>query len=107
MSKAHPVLLEPIMTVRISVPDHFMGDVSGDLSHKRGRIVSMDAAEGMQVIVAEIPQADLFHYCAELRSMTGGRASFDATFARYDVVPGNVAQKIIASAVHVKDSDEE
>ncbi len=107
MSKARPVLLEPIMTVRISVPDHFMGDVSGDLSHKRGRIVSMETDEGMQVIVAEIPQSDIFHYCAELRSMTGGRASFEATFARYDVVPSNVAQKIIASAVHVKDSDEE
>ncbi len=107
MSKSKPVLLEPIMNVTIWVPDQFMGDVNGDMSHRRGRIVGMDAADGMQVITAEIPQAELFHYCAELRSMTGGRGSFEMSFARYDVVPSNVAQKIIAEAVKVKEEEQE
>ncbi len=107
MSKSKPVLLEPIMTVTIWVPDQFMGDVNGDMSHRRGRIVGMDAADGMQVITAEIPHAELFHYCAELRSMTGGRGSFEMAFARYDVVPGSVAQKVIAEAVKVKEEDQE
>ncbi len=107
MSKAKPVLLEPIMTVRVMVPDQFMGDVNGDLSHKRGRIMGMETADGMQVIVAEAPQAELFHYCAELRSMTGGRGTFEMEFNRYEVVPSNVAQKVIAEAEKNKKEEEE
>jgi elongation factor G len=107
MSKSKPVLLEPIMTVTIWVPDQFMGDVNGDMSHRRGRIVGMDAADGMQVITAEVPQSELFHYCAELRSMTGGRGSFEMSFARYDVVPSSVAQKVIAASDKVKEEEQE
>ncbi len=107
VSKAKPVLLEPIMSVRITIPEQFMGDVNGDMSHRRGRIVGMESADGMQVITADIPQAELFTYCAELRSMTGGRGSFEMSFARYDVVPSNVAQKIIAAAAKVKEEDQD
>ena len=95
MSQARPMLLEPIMKLRIMVPDQFMGDVNGDLNHKRGRILGMETAAGMQVIIAEAPQAELFRYSAELRSMTGGRGSFEMDFDRYDTVPSNVAQKVI------------
>ncbi len=105
MLKAKPVLLEPIMTVRVMVPDHFMGDANGDLNHKRGRILGMEPGDGMQVIIAEVPQAELFRYAAELRSMTGGQGTFEMEFARYDVVPSNVAQKVIAEAA--KDKQEE
>ncbi|MEI6514965.1 MAG: elongation factor G [bacterium] len=107
VSKAKPVLLEPIMSVKITIPEHFMGDVNGDMSHRRGRIVGMESADGMQVITADIPQAELFTYCAELRSMTGGRGSFEMSFARYDVVPGNVAQKIIAATAKVKEEEQD
>ena len=107
VSKAKPVLLEPIMSVKITIPEQFMGDVNGDMSHRRGRIVGMESADGLQVIIADIPQAELFTYCAELRSMTGGRGSFEMAFARYDVVPSNVAQKIIAVAVKVKEEEQD
>lgn len=107
MSKSKPVLLEPIMSVRITIPEQFMGDVNGDMSHRRGRIIGMEVAEGMQVITADIPQAELFSYCAELRSMTGGRGSFEMSFARYDVVPSSVAQKIIAAAAKDKQEEQE
>ena len=107
VSKAKPVLLEPIMSVKITIPEQFMGDVNGDMSHRRGRIVGMESADGLQVIIADIPQAELFTYCAELRSMTGGRGSFEMAFARYDVVPSNVAQKIIAAAVKVKEEEQD
>lgn len=107
MSKSKPVLLEPIMSVKITIPEQFMGDVNGDMSHRRGRIIGMESAEGMQVITADIPQAELFTYCAELRSMTGGRGSFEMTFARYDVVPSSVAQKVIAAAAKDKQEDQE
>ena len=77
MAKAKPVLLEPIMNIRVTIPGEFMGDCTGDLNHKRGRIMGMEAEDGMQVIVAEVPQAEVFKYSSELRSMTGGRGSFE------------------------------
>jgi len=109
MSKARPVLLEPIMRLKITIPEAFMGAISGDMPHKRGRVLGMEVdEEGVQVITAEVPMAELFKYAAELRSITGGQGSFVMTFDRYDVVPLNVAQKIIAEAAkhRVADADE-
>ena len=103
MSNAKPVLLEPVMTVNVMVPDDCMGDVNGDLNHKRGRIMGVGSEDGMQTITAEVPQAELFRYAAELRSMTGGRGSFSMEYNRYDVVPSNVAQKVIAEAAKEKE----
>ena len=93
------------MTVRVVVPDRFMGDVSGDLSHKRGRILGVDVEEGLQVISAEVPRAELARYSAELRSMTAGEGTFGMTFARYDVVPGNIAEKVVAASAKEKDAE--
>lgn len=106
MSKARAVLLEPIMKVKIMIPDQYMGDITGDLNHKRGRILGMGAEDGMQVITAEVPQAETFRYASELRSITGGRGSFETEFSRYDVVPSNVAQKLIAEAQKHKQEEE-
>ncbi len=105
ISKAKPVLLEPIMKVKIFVPDSNMGDVNGDLNHKRGRILGMGAEDGLQVITAEVPQAELFQYAAELRSMTGGQGTFEMEFERYDIVPSQVAQKIVAEAEREKEEE--
>ena len=107
MSKAKPVLLEPIMNIRVTIPGEFMGDCTGDLNHRRGRIMGMESEDGMQVIVAEVPQAEVFKYSSELRSMTGGRGSFELSFNRYDIVPSNVAQKIVAEAAKNKQAEEE
>ena len=107
MSKARPVLLEPIMNIRVTIPGEFMGDCTGDLNHRRGRIMGMESDDGMQVIVAEVPQAEVFKYSSELRSMTGGRGSFEMSFNRYDVVPANVAQKVVAEAAKNKQAEEE
>jgi len=106
MSKAHPVLLEPIMKVTIMVPEQFMGDVTGDLNHKRGRILGMGSEDGMQVLTAEAPMAELFKYSSELRSITGGRGTFELEFSRYDVVPSNIAQKIVAASAKEKEEDD-
>ena len=104
MMNAKPVLLEPIMNVKVTLPDDCMGDVNGDLNHKRGRILGMGAEGGMQTIEADVPQAELFRYAAELRSITGGRGSFEMDFSRYEQVPANIAQKVIDS---VKREEEE
>ncbi|MFW5871176.1 MAG: elongation factor G [Verrucomicrobiota bacterium] len=103
MSKAKPVLLEPIMTVKVTITDQHLGDVNGDLNQRRGRILGMSPEEGMQVITADVPQAELFKYCAELRSMTAGQGSFEMEFSRYEQVPSNVAQKVIAEAQKEED----
>jgi len=96
-----PVLLEPIMEVSVRVPEAYMGDVNRDLNTRRGRVLGMDTADGMQVVHAHVPQAELFNYATELRSLSGGRGSFTATLAQYEEVPTHVAQKIIDQ--HKKD----
>jgi elongation factor G len=96
MANAHPVLLEPIMKVKVTLPSDCMGDVNGDLNQKRGRILGMGNEGGMQYIEADVPQSELFRYAAELRSITGGRGTFEMEFGRYDTVPANVAQKVVA-----------
>ncbi len=107
MKVAKPVLLEPIMQLKITLPEVFMGTISGDMPHKRGRLLGLEAYGDIQVITAEAPLAELFKYSAELRSMTGGQASFVMDFVRYDVVPANVAQKIIAEAEKHRIEDED
>ena len=106
-AKAKPVLLEPILNIRVTIPGEFMGDCTGDLNHRRGRIMGMESDDGRQVIVAEVPQAEVFKYSTELRSMTGGRGSFEMEFNRYEIVPSNVAQKIIAEAAKNKQAEVE
>jgi elongation factor G len=101
IADANPVLLEPIMDVEVKVPEEYMGDVNRDLNTRRGRVMGMDTANGMQVVRAQVPQAELFTYATELRSMTGGRGSFRANLDHYEEVPSHVAQKIIEQ--HKKD----
>ncbi len=105
MSKAKPVLMEPVMKVAIHIPDAFLGDITGDLNHKRGRVIGMDMDEGIQVVLAEVPLAEMRKYATELRSMTQGRGSFEMEFARYEQVPANVANEIITK--HVKEEDKD
>ena len=107
MAKANPVLLEPVMSVKIIIPGEYMGDITGHLNHKRGRILGMDSEDGMQVLLAEIPQAELAKYATELRSMTQGQGTFEMAFARYEMVPTNVANEIIAKfkAEHAEEED--
>ncbi len=92
---AKPVLLEPIMKMRVTTPDEFMGDIMGDLNGRRGRVLGMDSAGKYQVINAEIPMAEVLTYAPDLRSMTGGRGIFAVEFARYDEVPPQLAEKVI------------
>ena len=103
---ASPVLLEPIMHVEVLVPDEYMGAIMGDISTRRGRIIGMTQKDDMQLVSAEAPQAEMFKYATDLRSMTQARGSFTMSFERYEEVPANVAEKIIASAAKVEDEDE-
>lgn len=99
MEAAKPVLLEPIMHVEVEVPDDYMGDIMGDMNKRRGKILGMEqAGSGFQKVLAEAPQAELFSYATDLRSMTQARASFNMTFDRYEEVPNQLAQKIIQAA---------
>jgi elongation factor G len=95
--QASPTLLEPVMTVTITVPESNMGDVMSDINTKRGRVLGMAPLDnGMQQITANIPQAEVLHYATDLRSITQGRGSFKMEFYQYEEVPANVQQEIIA-----------
>ena len=94
-TKAKLVLLEPIMKVQVIVPPDFLGDVTGDLSSKRGKIKAMGERGTIRVIDANVPLAEMFGYSTALRSMTQGRGSFNMEFSHYEEVPQNVAQTII------------
>ena len=95
--RAGPVILEPMMKVEVVTPDKFMGDVTGNLSSKRGIIEGMEERGMSKVIKAIVPLSEMFGYMTGLRSMTEGRASFTMEFMRYDIVPNNVAETIIAA----------
>jgi elongation factor G len=94
--KAKPVLLEPIYKIEVRVPDEYMGDVMGDLSSRRGRILGMDQKDGLQIVRAEVPLAELYTYATTLRSLTQGRASHSRAFGHYEEVPREITDAIIA-----------
>jgi elongation factor G len=98
MAQARPTLLEPIMQVEISAPEDAMGDIMSDLSQRRGRPQGMEAGNGMQVIKANVPMAEMLDYAPSLRSMTQGRASFHMEFSHYEEVPKQLQDKIIQAA---------
>ena len=96
--RASPTILEPIYAYSITVPDNYTGDILGDMNKRRGRILGMESVEGLQVISAEAPLAEMLKYATDLRSMTQGRGKFTCEFARYEDVPYGAQEKIIADA---------
>ena len=107
--EAGPVLLEPIMSLKVTVPDAYTGDIMGDLNKRRGRVLGMTPMSGgRQIIEADIPMSGLFGYCTDLRSMTGGRGDYSYEFARYEQTPSDVQEKeVVARAAKVAENNAE
>ena len=105
-ASANPVLLEPIYDITVKVPEEFMGDVMGDISGRRGKIMGMDTEGKFQIIKAKVPLAELYKYSTTLRSITAGRGIHNRAFSHYDEVPGDAAQKIIDQAKKEKEEEE-
>ncbi|HNQ88979.1 MAG TPA: elongation factor G [Verrucomicrobiota bacterium] len=103
---ARPCLLEPIHVVEIRVPDDAMGNVIGDLSSRRGKILGMDSADGFQVIRAQVPAMELYQYSTVLRSLTGGRAAHTEEFDHYEEMPKELEQKVIADSKKAKEEQQ-
>lgn len=96
--EAQPVLLEPIASLKVTVPDSYTGDIMGDLNKRRGRVLGMNpVAGGKQTIEADIPMSGLFGYCTDLRSMTGGRGEYSYEFSRYEQAPSDVQEREVAA----------
>ncbi len=96
---ANPVILEPVNSIKVNIPDAYMGDVIGDMNKRRGRIMGMNPAEdGTQIVEAEVPAAEIADYAITLRAMTQGRGAFTTAFERYEEVPAHIQEKIIAEA---------
>lgn len=96
MSKADPVLLEPIVKVEVTMPEEYMGDVMGDLNSRRGRIEGMESRFGAQIIKAQVPMSEMFGYATVLRSRTQGRGTYSMEFDHYDEVPKNIQEQIVS-----------
>jgi elongation factor G len=95
IEKARPVLLEPVMTLEVTVPEEHTGDITGDLNRRRGRLLSVDAKGHNQIIKAAVPMSEVLSYAPDLRSMTSGRGTFQMEFSHYEEVPHHLAEKII------------
>jgi elongation factor G len=96
--KLHPVLLEPIMRVQVTVPEDHLGDVMGDINSRRGRVLGMDGDGSLRIVNAEVPMAEMRQYPAELRSLTSGRGTFEVEFDHYAEVPHHEAQTVIEAS---------
>jgi elongation factor G len=106
--KAKPVILEPFVDMAITVPDSYLGSITGDLNSRRGRIMGMEAGPGgTQTIKVSVPLAEVAQYNTQLRSITGGQGTYTMVFSHYEAVPSHVQQQIIDSAVKAKHADEE
>jgi len=104
VNKAKPILLEPIVNMEITVPNQYMGDIAGDISGRRGRILGQDVLPGNLVVIkAQVPLAEVAQYNSQLRSVTGGQGSFTMEFSHYEPVPANIQQQIIAKAQKEKE----
>jgi len=107
MQDAKPVLLEPIATVAVHVPEEQMGDIIGDLNSKRGHIQGMEpGGDGTTVVRAQVPMAEMLRYASDLRSLTGGRGTFELVFSHYAEVPSHIADKVVAEARKQKEAEE-
>ena len=107
--EANPVLLEPIVSLKVTIPDAYTGDVMGDLNKRRGRVLGMNPiGGGKQVVEAEVPQSELFDYCTVLRSMTGGRGDYAYEFCRYEQAPADIqAKEVEARAKQLEEGTED
>jgi elongation factor G len=98
MENAQPVLMEPIMTVTVAVPEDVVGDVIGDLNSRRGRPLGMEPKGALTEVKAEVPMAEMLSYAPDLRAITGGRGDYSMELARYEEIPGHLAQQVVAKA---------
>ena len=105
LEQANPVLLEPIMKLEVTVPEEVMGDVMGDLTGRRGRVLGMESKGKYQVIKAEVPMSEILRYALDLNALTGGRGTFKVEFSHYEEVPPQLAEKIIAEAKKEKEKE--
>jgi elongation factor G len=105
--EAGPVLLEPIMTIRVTIPEPSLGDVMGDLNTRRARVQGIDTERGRTTVTAQVPHAEILRYTSDLRSITGGRGSYTMRFSHYEEVPHKVAAPIIAQYQASKKPEEQ
>ncbi len=103
--QARPVLIEPVVHIEVTIPGEFMGEISGNLTSRRGRIIGMDTVGQMQVIKASIPMSEVVRYETELKSMTGGQGSYTMEFSHYDPLPTHLAQSVIAQGKKTEEEE--
>ncbi len=107
LAAGQPILLEPVMRLKVTVPSDLTGDIISDLNTKRARVLGMIPEGDWNVIEAEVPMPEIQRYTIDLRSMTQGRASYTAEFSRYEAVPAHITQRIVAARQAEKEAEKE
>jgi elongation factor G len=106
IQKAKPVLLEPVVNIEITVPGENVGNITGDLASKRGRVLGQEMLGGNFIVIkAQVPLAEVTQYNSQLKSVTGGRGSYSMTLSHYELVPPNIQQQIVAAHAKQKESE--
>jgi elongation factor G len=95
LAEGNPILLEPIVNIKVRVPEDFTGDIIGDLNAKRARVLGMNPENGMNVIEAQVPQGEVLRYAIDLKSITQGRGSYTVAFSHYEEAPAQVTQRVV------------
>jgi len=103
---AKPVLLEPIMTLNVVVPDTYVGEVMGNLNSRRGRVSGVEARGHAEIVKAHVPMAEVLTYASDLTSMTGGQGSFDMEFSHYEEAPAAIQERVVAEAARHRHAEE-
>ena len=106
ITDAGPVLLEPIMDVEVTIPEDFLGAISGDINSRRGRVIGMEVKGKSQTVKAQVPLSEMFKYANDLRSITGGRGVYTMRFSHYEEVPHKIAQPIMVQYQATKKHEE-
>ena len=108
LQKAKPVLLEPIVNIEVTIPAENVGDITGDLSAKRGRVLGQDMLAGNFIVIkAQVPLSEVAQYNSQLKSVTGGRGSYSMSLSHYEIVPPNIQQQVVAVYAKHKEIKEE
>jgi elongation factor G len=106
LSQGQPVLLEPIVNIKVTIPEEYTGDIIGDLNTKRARVQGMNPGGGVNIIEAQVPLAEVLRYGIDLKSITQGRGSYKSEFSHYEEVPAHITQKVIAEKQAEKEAQD-
>ncbi|MFH1760167.1 MAG: elongation factor G, partial [bacterium] len=106
MEKAKPALLEPVMNIEVTIPDEYLGDITGNISSRRGKVQGIEPGDGLQTVKAQVPMAELDKYSTDLKAMTQGKGDYTMSFSHYERITGKLAENVVQEAQKIREAKE-